>query len=781
MIREILIGIKQTAAQQDPERFFGHQHKSNFQVMAVTTEPSDWAPVFESARKTFDTIRQKTHLLATSDPAWKTIQQLVQWHQLDRVQMAAQPTLLRMPVHIPHTHRGWALLYNDNTVEIVEEDLAEVRHPRAKFRKPVNIGIFFFGHAQPPVQQPPSSQPSSVQPPLEPREDDPQVIVASNVQGITFPKMPGLPRDVKTALARLHRNLGHPHANELKKMIAMNGIKDQKIYDAIEGLHCDSCVRVKGPGRPEPSGVPHDVNWQFGDILQIDIFNTRDIRAANYIFLGIIDECTHLHMALRLNDRSPEEVTHQFTTFWARAFGFPLKIKADPDGSFRGSFESSMDEAGVYMDYIPAEAHHRIGLIERHNATLRELMERTIDSRAVVGDYDMEQAAVAACFAKNSTTWSSGRPPFIAAFGRIPRMGMNLLSDKHALVAGRTREQAQREADYLRVEAQQHLAAMSVDSSLRRALLRKSTTTGPQELPVGSIAAYWRWTMRSGKKRGGFKLARVLGRDPDGKSIWLQAGTNTIKAAEHQIRAAVGIEQWCPSPEDVKSLRSAVDNMQHGILADETLPEHADQQLPGFEEVQPAVQVPPPLHEEPEMFEEAGAHLIPVPSTPRPAASTPHLPDLQAEEAVQTDPYPETNIHMNVSSPTYRQTIIQNQTFGMNEQQQAQPSVNVPVRKPHRARSKTPARRTLQDQLGERHRAARQLPLTDGPVSERQHGPPSVQQPLGPFPVQSHEPDSVQQSVGKPLLAQPNARSTGDETPPLQGLPTSRRCDCSFG
>lgn len=526
----------------------------------------NWAPVSESARKTFDTIRQKTHLLATSDPAWKTIQQLVQWHQLDRVQMAAQPTLLRMPVHIPHTHRGWALLYNDDTVEIVEEDLAEARHPRAKFRKPVNIGIFFFGHAQPPVQQPPSSQPSSVQPPLEPREDDPQVIVASNVQGIAFPKMPGLPRDVKTALARLHRNLGHPHANELKTMIAMNGIKDEKIYDAIEGLHCDSCVRVKGPGRPEPSGVPHDVNWQFGDILQIDIFYTRDIRAASYIFLGIIDECTHLRMALRLNDRSPEEATHQFTTFWARAFGFPLKIKADPDGSFRGSFGSSMDEAGVYMDYIPAEAHHRIGLIERHNATLRELMERTIDSRAVVGEYDMEQAAVAACFAKNSTPWSSGRPPFIAAFGRIPRMGMNILSDKHGLVAGRTREQAQREADYLRVEAQQHLAAMSVDSSLRRALLRKSTTTGPQELPVGSIAAYWRWTMRSGKKRGGFKLARVLGRDPGGKSIWLLAGTDTIKAAEHQIRAAVGIEQWCPSPEDVKSIRSAVDNMQHGFL-----------------------------------------------------------------------------------------------------------------------------------------------------------------------------------------------------------------------
>ena len=132
-----------------------------------------------------------------------------------------------------------------------------------------------------------------------------------------------------------------------------------------------------------------------------------------------------------------------------------------------------MDQAGTFLDYVPAENHSRIGLIERHNSTLRELMERTIDSRAVVGPEAMELAAVAACFAKNSCTWSSGRPPFVAAFGRVPRMGMNLLSDKHGLIAGRTREQAQREADYLRAEAQQHLSAMSVDSNLRRALLRK--------------------------------------------------------------------------------------------------------------------------------------------------------------------------------------------------------------------------------------------------------------------------------------------------------------------
>ena len=191
------------------------------------------------------------------------VQQLVQWHQLERVQIAYQPTMLRLPLHIPHTHRGWALLYNDQTVEVVEEDLADVRHPRAKFRKPVNIGIFFFGYATPSshANQPVSARPDG-QPLQEPAEDDPQAIVAHNTEGITFPRMPGLSQDVKTLLSRLHRNLGHPHNNELKKMLAMNGIKDQKVYDAVEALTCESCLRVRGPGKPEPAGIPQDVSLQ---------------------------------------------------------------------------------------------------------------------------------------------------------------------------------------------------------------------------------------------------------------------------------------------------------------------------------------------------------------------------------------------------------------------------------------------------------------------------------------------------------------------------------------
>eukprot|EP00435_Cladocopium_sp_Y103_P043056 s176_g12.t1 len=272
MVKQILIGIKHTAMELDPQQFMNPsplRSAHSVWVAQHNDNPEDWRPLFESAQRTFDTTRLRSYLLATSDP-------------------------LRLPAHIPHTHRGWALLYIDGLIDIVVEDLSDVRHPRKRFRKHVNIGIFFFEHAEA-SQQAPQQEQVQQQPDVVNIDDDPQSIIAHNADGISFPKLPGLSPQLKTILSRLHRNLGHPHANELKKMLAMNGIKDQKLYDAVEALTCESCLRVKGPNRPEPSGIPQDVCLQFADALQIDLFYVRDIRSVNYVLLGIIDERTQLH------------------------------------------------------------------------------------------------------------------------------------------------------------------------------------------------------------------------------------------------------------------------------------------------------------------------------------------------------------------------------------------------------------------------------------------------------------------------------------------------------
>eukprot|EP00435_Cladocopium_sp_Y103_P039269 s577_g10.t1 len=551
LVQAILKGLYDTAFDRDPQRFYAPTN--TFETFAVNNFNVDedldkWQPIFEAAEKLFRRTTHRTIVLPQSDPIWAQVRQLVPWHSVERVQLAIQPALHRFPTHVPHTHRGSALLYNDGTREVIAEDLGDLRFPKGRFHRPVNIGVFWFGMATSPheAQQ---DQPQA-DPPL--REDNPQHAIDINDKEISFPPDKHYDNDTKTVVSRLHRNLGHPPAAELKKLLAMNGIRNQKIIMAVEDMVCSSCQRTRTPVKPPPATVP-DVGFrQFADAIQLDIVYIRDITGRNYPVLGVIDECTHLHQAAVLESRLPGEVLKKFVQIWAQPFGYPLIARLDPDGSFRAEFEEYLDTTGTQTDFIPPEAHHRIGLIERHNSTLRDIAERIIDAQGVAGPEQMELAIASTVFSKNACTWSTGRPPFIAAFGRIPRHGgLDLLSDDHSLTVGGTQQQMHQLADTLRSEAQQQIAAMKVDGAFRRALLRKTQPSPQQILSVGDTVAYWRWTTRSGKKRGGYKLARLLGLDPDGKSLWVQSGTNTVKIAKEQARQAYGFETWNPDPADL--------------------------------------------------------------------------------------------------------------------------------------------------------------------------------------------------------------------------------------
>lgn len=230
----------------------------------------------------------------------------------------------------------------------------------------------------------------------------------------------------------------------------------------------------------------------------MDIFYVRDVRGHNCMFLGVICETIHLHTATLLQSRKPDEVSWKFQLTWARSFGYPaLNLTTDPDGSFQSTFEDDMNNAGVFVDFVPAESHDKMGLVERHNTVLRTVMEKMIDDRGIVGQEDMELVAATA----------GGRPAYVAAFGRIPRHGLNLLSDENALLVGQTRHEAQQLAGSLRVEARQHRCVHRF--RLSTSPTSKTTTTEPLTAPPGSSVAYWRWTARSGKKRGSYRLARL--------------------------------------------------------------------------------------------------------------------------------------------------------------------------------------------------------------------------------------------------------------------------------
>ena len=65
--------------------------------------------------------------------------------KITRIQATYMPMQRRIPMDIPLTARGAALLYNDGTHSIEVEALENIRFPKQRFDRPVLIGIFVYG------------------------------------------------------------------------------------------------------------------------------------------------------------------------------------------------------------------------------------------------------------------------------------------------------------------------------------------------------------------------------------------------------------------------------------------------------------------------------------------------------------------------------------------------------------------------------------------------------------------------------------------------------------
>ncbi|CAK9056155.1 unnamed protein product [Durusdinium trenchii] len=501
-----------------------------------------------------------------------------------RLQVCLRPLVQRLPQHVPHTHRGHVLKFvGREDLSIMAEDLADIHFPRGRFEAPVELAIFFYGYPSLSDEHLGIPGEEAALHDQEPQQAEHRQNPTKEIfhDEIFFPNTPGIDRTIKASVARMHKNMGHLPPNETIKLFCLNGITSDQVIKCTKAMTCSACEQAKPPKPPNPASSHPQYLGQFADNLQADIFYLRDATSRNHPVLGIICEATHLHAAIRLDSRQPIHLAQAFRNAWVRNFGFPLRLSVDDDGAFKSNFMDYCDEGGVFLDFIPPEAHFKLGTIERHNGTLRMLLEKIVDSTPCSTPEDLDNAIVSALYSKNSATWTSGRPPFIAAFGKIPRVGLDFINDPRALIAGSSRSEAQQQAAMMRCEAYKALAEAS--STLRRALLRK-TNQQPAEPPEpGSLLAYWRWTVRSHRKRGGYRIARYLGKDPDNSSYWIQSGSHTIKVAPNQVRNVFGYEEYVPTREDVKALKAAEDNIRSDLWQDHRLPPEAEPPLPDEE------------------------------------------------------------------------------------------------------------------------------------------------------------------------------------------------------
>ena len=253
-----------------------------------------------------------------------------------------------------------------------------------------------------------------------------------------------------------------------------------------------------------------------------------------------------------------------------------------------GEFWTYLVDQATEADYVPAEAHHRLGKAERCNTVYREMLNRVVDSMAVATKEDLEQAVDATTHAINSMPRTRGMSAYSIVFGRVPRVPGELLTDEAALAADVPIEEHNRHAIIFRAEAQRAAAQVNVDQHIRRALLRKTAHMRVQDIAPGAKCAVWRSQLRGKgpRKKGGYVIGRLVTFDKN--CAWVQLGTQTVRVDRNQLRPAYGFEAWSPSHEDVQALKDAEKNFLDGEVYNLTGPPP-----PEDEPLEPEILVPP--------------------------------------------------------------------------------------------------------------------------------------------------------------------------------------------
>jgi hypothetical protein len=207
--------------------------------------------------------------------------------------------------------------------------------------------------------------------------------------------------------------------------------------------------------------------------------------------------------------------------------------------------------------------------VESHDDVFCKMLERMIDDMAIINGEQLDVAITACCHAKNSRVKQGGRTAFMAAFGRVPTLPGELLSDESSAQTyyNITQKQALAYAEEARVSALRSAADLEGDQAIRTAVLRKATHMKELWPEPGQPVCVWR--EQSGRKRqnktasAGFRPATFCYWDPgtEGRGqqalAWVRCGSRTLAVAREQLRPAVGYEHWSPDRRAWQELRAA--------------------------------------------------------------------------------------------------------------------------------------------------------------------------------------------------------------------------------
>eukprot|EP00435_Cladocopium_sp_Y103_P020463 s1700_g5.t1 len=307
---------------------------------------------------------------------------------------------------------------------------------------------------------------------------------------ISGPKFQSLSEEDKSVIKRLHNNLGHPVADKLSRHLSEANFR-QELVDGAKDYQCASCTERTKPSLSTPGTLKEPK--EFNDRISIDGFEWTGQKGFTGYVLHILDEATRFHLGQRTQRDSPTTI-HLIKQMWFQWAGFPRQIAHDQGGEFVTDEWKDLLRLHGISPVLSAAPWQR-GRIERHGATIKEMLSR-IDQELPIETQQQFDEAISQCFrAKNSLSIVAGYSPEQAVLRRASHLPASIVSDEDTSshLACQSEDLASaRFQDRLRVRTAARAAFVRADNSdaLRRALLRQSRGT-VHTWACGQLCMYW--------------------------------------------------------------------------------------------------------------------------------------------------------------------------------------------------------------------------------------------------------------------------------------------------
>ena len=297
----------------------------------------------------------------------------------------------------------------------------------------------------------------------------------------------------RRAITRIHTNLGHPQNSTLAKMISDAGGSEETIKCATR-YPCSVCKRMSRPRLRRPVSVPR--TRQFNDTLLADV-HFWNYQCREVLVYSLIDEATRFHVTQIVPSQSARDLYEAIMNAWVKWAGAPRFLLVDPHRSHSArQFIEQLGAQGTTVLVGAAEASWTRGLVERHGAYVRSMVEKMVHD-GVPDDMSAQSLFDKATSAKNMMTRIRVYSPSQWVLATQPRIPESLMIDDededrvpHKDIPESQDDEFARSVR-VRDAARRAFIAVDTDQRLRRAAISASR---PDRLTFepGDLRYFWR-------------------------------------------------------------------------------------------------------------------------------------------------------------------------------------------------------------------------------------------------------------------------------------------------